>query len=142
MLTVSSGPRAANVVRAAGPCDNPALRVARRLKTGRVPVSVAAGDFNGDGQRDLVVANSGSDNVSVYLGDGKGGFSDAINFAVGSSPRAVAVGDFNSDGHADIVVTNYGANSVSLLAGDGQGRFTSVATLPVGTSPVAVALAD
>jgi FG-GAP repeat len=31
------------------------------------PISVAAGDFNGDGRPDLTVANFGSDNVSLLL---------------------------------------------------------------------------
>jgi hypothetical protein len=35
---------------------------------GSSPVSAAVGDFNRDGIADLVVANNGSDNVSVLLG--------------------------------------------------------------------------
>ena len=89
-----------------GSCSTTTLRVERRLKTGRIPVSIAAGDFDRDGKRDLVVANSGSDSVSIYLGDGEGGFADAVNVGTGKSPRAVAVGDLNSDGLADLVVAN------------------------------------
>jgi hypothetical protein len=35
----------------------------------RLPVSVAVGDFNGDGWPDLAVANSASNNVSILLND-------------------------------------------------------------------------
>jgi hypothetical protein len=42
--------------------------------TGSLPVSVAVGDFNGDGRLDLAVANFYSDNVSVLLGNGDGRF--------------------------------------------------------------------
>jgi hypothetical protein len=35
--------------------------------TGAQPVSIAIGDFNGDGHPDLVVANEGSNTVSVLL---------------------------------------------------------------------------
>ena len=42
---------------------------------GLCPVSVAIGDFNGDGKQDLAVANSGSNTVSIRLGNGLGGFS-------------------------------------------------------------------
>jgi uncharacterized protein (DUF2141 family) len=35
--------------------------------TGSFPVSVAIGDFNGDGKLDLVTANNGSNTVSVFL---------------------------------------------------------------------------
>jgi hypothetical protein len=33
------------------------------------PFFVAVGDFNGDGQQDLAVANGASDNVSILLRD-------------------------------------------------------------------------
>jgi tetratricopeptide (TPR) repeat protein len=42
--------------------------------TGLSPDGVAVGDFNGDGILDLAVANSGSNNVSVLLGNGDGTF--------------------------------------------------------------------
>jgi hypothetical protein len=41
--------------------------------TGSMPHSVAIGDFNGDGKPDLAVANNGSNNVSILLGNGEGG---------------------------------------------------------------------
>ena len=43
----------------------------------RVPMSVAVGDFNGDGKLDLAVANRNSDNVAVLLGNGTGTFAAA-----------------------------------------------------------------
>ena len=46
---------------------------------------------------DLAVANGGSDNVSILLGNGTGSFGTANNFGVGNAPQSVAVGDFNSD---------------------------------------------
>src|SRR5260370_19627352 len=55
------------------------------------PVSVAVGDFNGDGKPDLAAANSSSNNVSVLLGNGDGTFQAAVHYAVGSGPRSVAV---------------------------------------------------
>jgi hypothetical protein len=54
-------------------------------------------DFNLDGLPDLATANFYSNNVSVLLGDGLGGFGPAANFAVGSGSTAIAVGDFNRD---------------------------------------------
>ena len=43
--------------------------------TGFLPVSVAVGDFNGDGKLDLVVANFRSNTVSILLNTGPIGFS-------------------------------------------------------------------
>ena len=41
------------------------------------PESIAIGDFNGDGKQDLVTTNGYTNNVTVLLGDGSGGFSAA-----------------------------------------------------------------
>src|SRR5678815_6174792 len=72
------------------------------------PFSVVVGDFNGDGNQDLAVANLGSSNVSILLGDGAGHFSAATNFfGPNSRPRSVAVGDFNGDGEQDLAVADY-----------------------------------
>src|SRR5207247_10083189 len=68
--------------------------------TGYHPVSVAAGDVNGDGKADLVTANEYD--LSVLLGTGTGSFDFAGNYAAGSQPRGVALADFNGDGHIDL----------------------------------------
>ena len=53
-------------------------------------MSVAVGDFNRDGKLDVAVANNGSNNVSILLGDGAGRFGLATNFAAGSGPASVS----------------------------------------------------
>src|SRR5260370_4310959 len=57
------------------------------------PVSVAVGDFNGDGKPDLAVAGGV---VSVLLGNGDGSFPAPGDHSLGSGPRSVAGGDFHS----------------------------------------------
>jgi type II/III secretion system protein/VCBS repeat protein len=75
---------------------------------------------------DLVIANSGSDTVSVLLGNGDGTFTEAPGspFAVGKQPSAVVIADFNGDGNLDFAVANKGDNSISVFQGDGTGVFT------------------
>jgi len=68
--------------------------------------AVAVGDFNGDGKLDLVAANDGSNNVTIFLGNGDGTFQPAVNYGVGEAPTSVAVGDFNGDGKLDLAVAN------------------------------------
>src|SRR5712692_9090980 len=89
---------------------------AQNFGAGSLPYSVAVGDFNGDGVQDLAVANAGSANVSVLLGNGDGSFQGARNFGAGSFPSSVAVGDFNGDGVPDLAVANSGLPyNVSVL---------------------------
>src|SRR5216684_8384244 len=64
------------------------------------PNIVSIADVNKDGNADILVANGGSGNLSVYLGDGKGGFSqpNGSPYSAGQNPTDFATGDFNGDG--------------------------------------------
>ncbi|MEG4859315.1 DUF4347 domain-containing protein, partial [Microcoleus sp. K1-B6] len=104
--------------------------------------SVAVGDFNKDGNSDLVTANSGPNNVSLLLGNGDGTFGAATYFGVGSSPYTVAVGDFNGDGNSDLATANQTSNNVSILPGNGNGTFGAATNLSVGSSPYFVVVGD
>lgn len=81
------------------------------------------GDFNGDGNWDLATANWGTNNVSILLGDGNGGFSGPTNFPVGGMPRVLVGADFNGDGNLDLAASDNLSEDVWLLLGDGQGNF-------------------
>ncbi|GAB4020025.1 FG-GAP-like repeat-containing protein [Spirosoma koreense] len=124
------------------PAINPELGVRN------YPQGVALGDVDGDGDLDLLCANSFSDNVSVRLNDGTGNFTPpAINpeFGVGGTPYSVALGDVDGDGDLDVVTANYNGNTVSVRLNDGGGNFTAPAVNPepgVGNYPQSVALGD
>lgn len=68
-----------------------------KFAAGAGPGWVTVGDFNGDMKLDLVVANELSNNVSVLLGNGLGGFSAATHFSTSSRPFVVAIGDAQSN---------------------------------------------
>ena len=110
--------------------------------TGPHPYSVAVGDFNGDGEDDLAVANATPCTVSVLLGNGSGGFGAKTDFATGTQPTTRRrAADFNGDGKLDLAVANYGANTVSVLLNATAPVTTDNA--PAGwqnTSPVTVTL--
>src|SRR5712691_6010400 len=55
-------------------CSVPTFGPINNLNAGTLPVGIAAADFNGDGKIDLAVANSTSNNVSVFLNNGSGSF--------------------------------------------------------------------
>ncbi len=123
-------------------CVVPSFSSAGTIGVGSSPTGIARGDFNGDSKLDLVVANQGSNNVSVTLGDGMGNFSAATTYATGTSPYSVAVADFNNDTKQDLAVTNQGGNNVSILLGDGMGAFGAATNFGVGISPISVAVGD
>src|SRR5438477_3112279 len=123
----------------------PSPAPAMDLAVGASPYSVAMGDFNGDGHLDLAVANGGSNDVSVLLGNGDGTFTPAKNYeaGLGGGPLWVAVGDFNLDGKLDLVVANSSSDSVGVLLGNGDGTFRPSVTFPAGgTATESVAVGD
>ena len=91
---------------------------------GPYPVSIAVGDFNGDGNEDLVVGNV-DDTLTVLMGNGNGTFTAApISPAAGGYPHVTAVSDFNGDGNLDLAVAN-GNEAIKILLGDGDGTFVA-----------------
>ena len=108
---------------------------------GNTPEDVALGDFNGDGNPDLVSANAFDNTLSVLLGRGDGTFLSAPSFTVGNSPDGVATGDFNHDGNLDLVTGDNNDSAVTVLLGRGDGTFVS-ANYPVGNSPDSVVVGD
>jgi hypothetical protein len=111
--------------------------------TSGIPGSVAVGDFRGNGNLDLAVAEPALNTVSVLLGNGSGTFGNPADYVSGSwtNPQSAAVGDFNGDGKLDLVMGNSGSNTVSVLLGNGDGTFGTAAnyTTPGTTNSVAVA---
>ena len=86
------------------------------------PRSIAAGDFNRDGNPDLLIGdNDGA--VIELLGDGKGDLKSAGEIAHVGSAVSIAVGDFNRDGIPDVAVSDFQGNTVTILLGSGGGAF-------------------
>lgn len=102
--------------------------------TGKRPYErLRSADFNGDGKPDVVTTDLDANAVTVLLGDGHGGFREAVGspFPAGTAPWSAAIGDLNRDGRLDLAVIPYDQSvtdpaqlGVTVLFGDGRGGFT------------------
>jgi len=112
------------------------------------PNDLAIGDFNGDGIPDLVVPDSATGVVAVFLGKGDGTFAAAVNYSTGSGskPLAVAVGDLNGDGKQDLAVALGDKAAVAILIGKGDGTFGAASAVATAASalyfPLALTITD
>ena len=92
--------------------------------------SISGGDINGDGYDDFVVlydVNYSKDNVTFFLNDGHGNFTQTDNsgygaYPVGHSNYSIGMTDLDNDGKKDLVLSqingsmNYWLNQTSISA--------------------------
>ena len=98
------------------------------------PTSIALGDFDRDGKRDLAVANFNDNDVSILEGRRNGTFKDKVDYPVGVNPSSVASGDVNRDRRRDLAVANQADDQVSILPGKADGTFLDRADYRPGTA--------
>jgi hypothetical protein len=116
---------------------------------GVAPYAVISGDFDGDGNTDLAVANSGDDSITILRGDGTGDFPlvDVVTIFLNppgsfpaKTPYALVSGDFDGDGKIDIAVANLKSGNISILLLNGARPFvfTNLGVFPAGNEPAAI----
>jgi hypothetical protein len=107
------------------------------------PITIAVGDFNGDGKLDVASSNylpSGS--VTVMLGNGDGTFHLGATYPVGVQPFYIASADFRHEGILDLVVGDFSSNNVYVMLGSGDGTFQAAVPYPTSGNPFAVSTGD
>ena len=110
--------------------------------TGGKPVALVVADFNNDTKPDIATADSGGNDVTVFLNQGGGSFAAGQKFAVGNNPIGIVAGDFNGDGKTDLAVADQDDNAVHILAGAGDGTFTLATTALSAAVPNGIAAFD
>ncbi|MBI4915255.1 MAG: VCBS repeat-containing protein [Acidobacteria bacterium] len=110
---------------------------------------VAWGDYDADGDLDLVVAGLAGGALPVtrvYRNDGDTVFTDVGAELVGLGNSSVAWGDYDNDGDLDLLVAGNAASAYQLLShvyrNDGSGMFTEIGAGLVGAASSSVAWGD
>ena len=106
------------------------------------PYAMASADFNGDGLRDLAVANGGATTISVLLGRDGGEFTPTLRIPLSGPPISIAAADVNTDGRVDLVVAAFQSNLITVLFGVGNGTFVPGTTFVAGPAPFVIHPAD
>jgi len=114
------------------------------IKTATIgrPINLVAGDLNGDGKLDLILAASsghGHGGTSILLGNGDGTFQVNLWKRVASSP--IALGDFNGDGILDFIEIS-SLTRVAIYLGNGDGTFQVAKHFTAGYEIALIVLAD
>ena len=116
------------------------------LPGGSSPISLVSADLNGDGFTDLAVANIATSNVTVFLNDRMGSFTEAAGspFPLGTDafPFDITAADFNCDGAIDLATPNAGSNNLTILINDGSGGFSAPFQFTTGAGPFSITAAD
>ena len=106
------------------------------------PLAVAVGAFNTNGYPDIVVADSGMGQVTIFQNNSQGYFFPEGQANTGTTPIAMITGDFNGDGYLDLAVVNNGSDNVNIFLGAGNETLTAGATVSVGHAPTSIAVGD
>lgn len=121
------------VVHVATESEGHAVEVTRALSI--QPRAVAAGDFNEDGHRDLVIA--GPDRIEVLVGDSTGALELVGSVAGVTDPTELVAGDWNLDDHLDIALLDEeDMGRLVWTLGDGSGGFSGLSAEPLAANGV------
>jgi len=113
--------------------------------------AIEAADLDGDGDLDVVSANSGADSATIFFQDKSHHFPTAPSvtlvgiplIAKMTQPVSVVAADLDKDGDLDLAVANHGSNNLTIAKQTSPGSFSVQATsLGSITGPTAVVAAD
>jgi len=96
-------------------------------------------DVNGDTHTDVIVMNSRSEDMSLFLNNGNGTFKPETRLSIYGY---ITIEDINHDGLTDLVVCNHDSNYLEVYLNDGTGTFFEGVKYDVGDYPYAPTISD
>jgi cysteine-rich repeat protein len=141
IIIVNEGSNDLSIFMNLGQRELSSLARVRLPSSGAGAPALASGDMNNDGRPDIVVSQSGSATVTVFLNIGSV-LVTLGTYDVGSEPRDVAVGLLNDDEILDIVTANRSADSFTVLLSQPGGGYARTDYASGGLRASAVAIDD
>ncbi|HVE58034.1 MAG TPA: FG-GAP-like repeat-containing protein [Pyrinomonadaceae bacterium] len=91
---------------------------------------IKSGDFNADGNDDLITIHSSGARIAISFGNGGGGIDEPVLTPFPATISGFIVGKFNGDQKDDVFITDNNGKGYSLLS-NGDGTFTTAPNFPV-----------
>jgi hypothetical protein len=110
------------------------------INIGSASSDLIAGDFNNDGNPDLLLANV-SGNLTPLLGNGSGGFSFGT-VTGGGFFGPIAAANLNGDASLDLIATDLSGQHLFTLMGTGSGSFTNIRSFAITGDSGGIAVGD
>jgi hypothetical protein len=116
---------------------------------GTYHLGAAAGDLDGDGKPDIIIANDAQVySLSVYRNTSAGGvvsFAANQDFPANNDPGEIAIGDLDGDGKPDLVVADGPGGVISFFRNTstiGNISFAARVDINPGSVPASISIAD
>ncbi len=113
-----------------------------KYTTGNATRAVLVGDFDFDGDDDILTANRNDGTMNHLDNQGDGTFVLSLFNPAGNGESALALADANNDGIADFFVGFYSSQKVALYLGDGFGSFNFSSEKTVTGNPWMICASD
>jgi hypothetical protein len=148
LAVVNNNSNTLSIFRNTGATDSISLAARIDYTTGDAPFNVTIDDLDGDGKKEVIVADYYDNTISVYKNVSSNGsiaLAPRVSYATGENPIYVTVGDLNADGLPEIVAVNNNSYTVSVFKNtsvNGNLSFSPSVQFAAGNWPWACSISD
>ena len=117
----------------------PAVDISEHLFVALYPFLIVAGDFDGDGDIDIMTGNKDG-SVSRFKNNGDASFSRWVRLTLYSEPKDMCLSDADGDGDLDLILID--AYKLTVLSNNGNATFDLLFECELADSPRSLCAAD